>query len=226
MKEKAVVSWSGGKDSALALYETQAHFEIVGLLTTVTEGYDRISIHGVRNSLLEEQAQSLNCNLQKVVIPQNCSNADYETQMRAALDEYRKQGVSSVICGDIFLEDVRRYREERLFQGLKGIFPLWQQNTSVLAKRFQSLGFEAILCCVDTTVLDREFAGRSYNEQLLADLPASVDPCGEYGEFHTFVINGPNMAKPIECRLGERILREERFCFCDLLSSEAGDAAA
>jgi uncharacterized protein (TIGR00290 family) len=221
MEEKAVVSWSGGKDSALALFLAQADFEIAGLLTTVTDGFDRISIHGVRTGLLERQAQSLNLPLQQVVIPQSCSNAEYEARMCAALEENRRLGVTRVICGDIFLEDVRRYREERLFQGLKGVFPLWRQNTTELAGRFQSLGFEAIVCCVDTAVLDRKFTGRNYDRQFVADLPAGIDPCGENGEFHTFVIDGPNMTDRLHCRLGDVVLREERFCYCDLLPAAA-----
>ena len=186
----------------------------------VTDGYDRISVHGVRTSLLELQAQSLNCDLRKVVISNVCTNQEYETKMPSALDEYRKVGVTSVICRDKFLEDVRRYREERLLNGLQGVFPLWKQDTTEFAHRFMTLGFRAVLCCVDTTVLDREFASWPYDHDLLAQLPAVVDPCGENGEFHTFVFGGPNMAEPIEWGTGERVLRDERFCFCDLLLSD------
>ena len=222
MKEKAIVSWSGGKDSALALLEAQRDYEIVALLTTVTGVYDRISVHGVRTSLLERQARSLNCALDKVVISPACSNDEYEAKMRVGLDKYRKAGVFSVVCGDIFLEDVRRYREERLFtDGLKGVFPLWGRDTTELAHRFIDVGFRAVLCCVDATVLDREFAGRLYDHELLAQLPPTVDPCGENGEFHTFVFDGPNMANRVEHRVGERVLRDNRFCFCDLLPEEA-----
>lgn len=224
MKEKAVVSWSGGKDCALAMYEVQQDFDIVALVTTVTDGYDRISMHGVRTTLLEQQARSLNCVLRKVAISQVCSNDEYESKMRAVLGEYRQAGVLSVICGDLFLEDVRRYREERLLQGLKGVFPLWKQDTTELAQRFIALGFQAILCCVDTTVLDQSFAGRKFDQQLLDDLPPGVDPCGENGEFHTFVFDGPNMSEPVTCSLGERVLREERFGYCDLVPSEKGVA--
>lgn len=218
MKEKAIVSWSGGKDSALALYDAQRDFEIVALLTTVTEVYDRISVHGVRTSLLECQAQALNCDLEKVNISPTCSNEEYETKMRAALDGYRKAGVFFVICGDIFLEDVRRYREEKLFTaGLKGVFPLWKRDTTELAHRFMTLGFKAILCCVDTSVLDQEFAGQPFDQETLARLPPTVDACGENGEFHSFVFDGPNMAKQVEYRVGERVLRDNRFCYCDLI---------
>jgi diphthamide synthase (EF-2-diphthine--ammonia ligase) len=142
--------------------------------------------------------------------------------MRAALERYRQAGVSFVICGDIFLEDVRRYREERLFTvGLKGVFPLWQRPTDALARRSIALGFQAVLCCVDTTVLDAGFAGRLYDPDLLRDLPPAVDPCGENGEFHSFVFDGPNLAARVEYRTEERLLRDDRFYYCDLLPVES-----
>lgn len=219
MREKAIVSWSGGKDSALALYEAQEKCEIVALLTTVTEQYDRISMHGVRTSLLERQARSLGFALETIKIPPVCSNEEYEAKMRTALDRYRRAGVSAVICGDIFLEDVRRYREEKLFTvGLKGIFPLWKRETTELARRFITLGFQSVLCCVDTSVLDPGFAGRLYDQTLLAQLPPGVDPCGENGEFHSFVFDGPNMAMRVEYRTGERIVQDNHYCLCDLLT--------
>jgi uncharacterized protein (TIGR00290 family) len=221
MKEKALVSWSGGKDSALALFETQNDWEIVALLTTVTDQYDRISMHGVRTSLLEQQVRSLGYALETVNISPVCSNGEYETKLRAVLERYRTAGVTSVICGDIFLEDVRRYREEKLFTvGLQGVFPLWKRPTTELARRFISLGFQSVLCCVDTSVLDERFAGRLYDEDLLRELPPGVDPCGENGEFHSFVFDGPNMAMRVGYRTGERKLRDNRFCFCDLLTGE------
>jgi uncharacterized protein (TIGR00290 family) len=222
MREKAIVSWSGGKDSALALFETQQDFEIVALLTTVTEGYDRISVHGVRTSLLDQQTQSLGYALDKVTISQTCSNEEYETKMKSALEKYQSAGVSSVICGDIFLEDVRRYREERLFtRGLHGVFPLWKRDTNSLAARFVECGFRAMVCCVDAKVLGECFAGRLYDSSFLSELPAGVDPCGENGEFHSFVFDGPNMAMPVELTTGVRILRENRFCFCELLHKQS-----
>ncbi|HEX4128415.1 MAG TPA: hypothetical protein VHZ24_00120 [Pirellulales bacterium] len=218
MREKAIVSWSGGKDCALALHEARHEFEIVALVTTVTAGYDRISMHGVRVSLLDKQAAALGYPLDKVVVSQACSNDEYEQQMRAALNRHRRTGVTAVICGDLFLEDVRRYREERLFgDGVRGVFPLWKQPTDALARRFIGLGFRAILCCTDTTVLSHVFAGRSFDSALLAELPPGVDPCGENGEFHTFVFDGPGFATPVACRAGERVLRENRFGYCDLL---------
>jgi uncharacterized protein (TIGR00290 family) len=223
MREKAIVSWSGGKDSALALYEVAEEYEIVALLTTVTSDYDRISMHGVRTCLLERQAAALGYPLEIVRIPPRCGNEDYESRMREALTRHRTAGVSRVICGDIFLEDVRRYREERLFgDGLTGVFPLWHRDGRELAHHFIRLGFRAVLCCVDTHVLDERFAGRVYDETLLADLPATVDPCGENGEFHTFVFAGPNFTRPMSYSLGEYTLRDQRFGFRDLLPGEEG----
>jgi uncharacterized protein (TIGR00290 family) len=222
MRKKAIVCWSGGKDSALALDETRNDWEIVALLTTVTEGYDRVSVHGVRTVLLERQAQSLGYALEKVMISPSCSNEEYEAKMRAALARYREAGISTVICGDIFLEDLRRYREDKLFTvGLKGLFPLWKRDTTELAHRFITRGFQAVLCCVDTHVLDQEFAGRPYDRALLAGLPAGVDPCGENGEFHSFVFDGPNWAERVEYETGPRVLRDNRFSYCDLLPREA-----
>jgi uncharacterized protein (TIGR00290 family) len=223
MREKAIVSWSGGKDSALALYEVAAEYDIAALLTTVTSEYERISMHGVRTRLLEQQAAVLNYPLEQVPIPPQCVNADYESRMGAALARYRSAGVSRVVCGDIFLEDVRRYREKRLLRGgLTGIFPLWQRDSRELAHHFIRLGFRAVLCCIDTHVLDESFAGRVYDESLLADLPAHVDPCGENGEFHTFVFAGPNFARPVPYTLGEYVLREGRFGYRDLLPEANG----
>ena len=218
MRERAVVLWSGGKDCALALHDVRHDYEIVALVTTVTAGYDRISMHGVRVSLLEQQAAALGYPLEQVAIPQVCTNNEYERQMIACLGRHQSSGVTAVICGDLFLTDVRRYREERLFQhGLRGVFPLWEQPTAELAERFVDLGFAGTLCCVDTTQLDGSFAGRSYDRALLAELPTSVDPCGEQGEFHTFVSVGPIFSRRVECRRGERVLRDERFMYCDLL---------
>ena len=218
MREKAIVSWSGGKDSALALYEVAEEYEIVALLTTVTSDYDRVSMHGVRTRLLERQAAALDYPLESVRIPPRCCNEDYESQMRSALARHRAAGVSRVICGDIFLEDVRRYREERLFgDGLTGVFPLWHRDSRKLARHFIGLGFRAVLCCVDTQALDERFAGRVYDETLLAELPAASDPCGENGEFHTFVFAGPNFHRPVPYTLGEYTLRDQRFGYRDLL---------
>jgi uncharacterized protein (TIGR00290 family) len=221
MRRKAIVSWSGGKDSMLALHEAKNVYEIVGLLTTVTEEYDRISMHGVRSRLLEQQAEALGLPLEKVLIPPTCVNADYEARMGTALAHYRAAGVLSVVCGDLFLEDIRRYREERLFAGgLTGLFPLWGRDTSELACEFLALGFRAVLCCVDTLSVAADLAGRFFDAALLADLPPGVDPCGENGEFHTFVFDGPGFRQPVRYTLGERTLRDQRFAFCDLLPTD------
>ncbi len=218
--KKVILSWSGGKDSAMAFMELSrdSRYKIESLLTTVTAGYDRISMHGVRVSLLEEQADSLGLPLIKVAIPQGSSNEQYESAMRKVLVGAQAKGVTAVAFGDLFLEDVRRYREEKLSQiGMAAVFPIWKRNTRELASSFLKAGFKAILVCVDSNSLDQSFAGRAFDESLLADLPRSVDPCGENGEFHTFVYAGPIFDHPISIRLGETVLRENRFWFCDLL---------
>ena len=220
MSEKVLFSWSGGKDSAMALYELQmAHsYEISALLTVVTEDYDRISMHGVRRILLERQADSLGYPLEKILISKNASNEEYESKMRNVLVKYRETGVSSVVFGDIFLEDVRRYREDRLAKiGMKGIFPLWKRDTTKLANTFINLGFKAIVTCVDSNVLDKRFVGRVYNKQFLRELPPNVDPCGENGEFHSFVYDGPIFRRKISFVIGDIVLRDNRFYFCDLI---------
>jgi uncharacterized protein (TIGR00290 family) len=222
MKDRAILAWSGGKDSALALYELtrQDSIEIVALLTTVTEGYDRISMHGVRRELLAEQAQALGYPLDEVSIPQQCTNEMYEQRMGQALEKYRQSGIAQAAFGDLFLQDVRVYREERLSRiGMRGIFPLWGRDTSETARQFVQLGFRAVVVCVDTQALDRGFAGREYDQDFLKDLPGQVDPCGENGEFHTFVYAGPLFRTPVQVERGEKILRENRFYYCDLLAA-------
>ena len=220
MKPKALVSWSGGKDCMLALWHARQAFDIVALLTTVTDKFDRVSMHGVRVALLRQQAESLGIPLRMVEIPHPCSNAIYEQAMKDTWTEAQAQGVEAVICGDLFLEDVRRYREEHLFGAKACAFPLWQRPTPALAREFIALGFRAVLCCVDTRALPAEFAGREFDEALLNDLPAKVDPCGENGEFHTFVYAGPAFKTPIALERGKRVLREERFSYCDLVGVE------
>jgi uncharacterized protein (TIGR00290 family) len=205
-----LVSWSGGKDSALALYEMlkSGTCRVAALLTTVTEDYDRISMHGVRRVLLEQQVASLGFPLEKVLIPRNASNEDYDANLERALTKYRAQGVTSIVFGDIFLEDLRKYREDKLATvGMKGIFPLWMRDTKELAKSLFSFGFKAITTCVDTNVLGREFVGRAIDEQFLVDLPAFVDPCGENGEFHSFVFDGPILNGAVRFSVGEKVLR-------------------
>jgi len=218
--EKVLFSWSGGKDSTLALYEIckTGKYEIAALLTTLTEDYDRISMQGVRRVLLEKQTESLGYNLEKIFIPKNSSNEEYENKMRDVLERYLSLGVSQVVFGDIFLEDVRRYRDENLNKlGMKGIYPLWKLDTTDLAHGFIDLGFKAIITCVDSNMLDRKFVGKLFDEQFLSELPPKVDPLGENGEFHSFVYEGPIFRERISYAKGEIILRDNRFYYCDLV---------
>lgn len=217
MRARAIVSWSGGKDCMLALWEVRRELDVAALVTTVTADFQRISMHGVRASLLERQAAALGLALDPVAINYPCSNGEYEEKMRVAFARHQEAGVAKVICGDIFLEDVRRYREERLFGAEACVFPLWKRDSSELARQFLELGFQAVVCCVDTQALEKEFAGRLYDAAFLRDLPARVDPCGENGEFHTFVFAGPLFASPVRFRRGECVLREGRFHYCDLV---------
>jgi uncharacterized protein (TIGR00290 family) len=220
MTEKIIFTWSGGKDSAMALYELQktGKYQISVLLTTVTEGYDRISMHGVRQILLEQQAQSLAISLEKVLISKVSSNEEYEAKMREVLIKYRDGGVLSVAFGDIFLDDLKKYREDKLsLVGMKGIFPLWKRNTTNLAQTFINLGFKTVITCVDSKVLDKKFCGRDYDDEFLADLPDGIDPCGENGEFHSFVYDGPIFKEKIIFTKGDIVLRDNRFYFCDLI---------
>jgi uncharacterized protein (TIGR00290 family) len=211
------LSWSGGKDSALALWTLRGEqLEPEALITTVTERYERISMHGVRRQLLALQAEALDLPLVEVVIPPGCVNDVYEARMVEAFAAAPLAGVDAVAFGDLFLEDVRTYREERLAAaGKRGLFPLWGRDTTTLAREFLDARFEARIVCVDPRALNSSFAGRRYDHQLLAELPPSVDPCGENGEFHTFVSAGPIFAEPIECEAGE-IVERDGFVFCDL----------
>lgn len=227
MSEKILFSWSAGKDSAMALYKLQkvGGYVISALLTTVTEGYDRISMHGVRRALLEQQAESLGLPLEKVYISKKSSNEEYETKMGDKLAYYKKQGVACVAFGDIFLEDLKKYREEKLSKiGLKGIFPIWKRDTTELAHTFIDMGFKAVITCVDSKALDKTFAGRPFNKQFLSQLPVHVDPCGENGEFHSFVYDGPIFSKRILYEKGEIVLRDNRYYFCDLTPVNSGPA--
>jgi uncharacterized protein (TIGR00290 family) len=186
------------------------------LITTVTDEYDRISMHGVRRELLFRQARATGIPLVEVRIPPACVNEIYETRMAKAFASPPLSDVQEVAFGDLFLEDVRAYRQTRLAANdMRGLFPLWGRDTSVLAREFIAAGFQAYIVCLDPRALDPSFAGRSYDERLLADLPASVDPCGENGEFHTFVHAGPIFAEPITCETGG-VVEREGFVFCDL----------
>jgi len=221
--EPVLFCWSGGKDSCLALHELRREplREVAALLTTVTETYDRISMHGVRRELLERQAAALGLPLEIVTIPPKCANTDYEARMEAALLKWKERGVSLVAFGDIFLEDLRAYREGNLARaGMQAVFPIWKRPTRELATEFISLGFRAVTVCVDPRVLDDSFVGREINEKFLAELPVGIDPCGENGEFHSFVYDGPGFSERVEFTLGEKVLRDG-FYFRDLVPGEA-----
>jgi len=220
IRKRVLVAWSGGKDSAMALYELRKDrgYGIAALLTTITKDYDRISMHGVRRVLLEKQADSIGLQLEKVYITKNASNEEYEAKMENALMKYKRLGVSAIAFGDIFLEDVKEYRERNLSKiGMEAIFPIWGRNTAELAQKFIELGFKAIVTCVDSKFLDKKFVGRIYDNRFLRELPSGVDPCGENGEFHTFVYDGPMFRKRVEFKVGRVVLRENRFYFCDLM---------
>jgi uncharacterized protein (TIGR00290 family) len=210
------LSWSGGKDSALTLWTLRCQGrEPEALITTVTHTYDRISVHGVRRELLDLQASALGIPLVEVVIPPGCSNAAYDARMARALSSAPLSALGAVAFGDLFLEDVRACREARLASsGKRGLFPLWGRDTQELALEFISC-FEAIVVCLDPRVLDASLAGRPYDSRFLAQLPPNVDPCGENGEFHTFVRAGPILSEPIACDVGE-VVERDGFVFCDL----------
>jgi uncharacterized protein (TIGR00290 family) len=212
------LSWSGGKDSALVLWTLRGQgLEPRALITTVADGFDRISMHGVRRELLARQAEALGVPLVEVVIPPACVNDVYEARMAQAFAEAPLATVEVVAFGDLFLEDVRAYREQWFAAaGRRALFPLWHRPTWELAETFLEAGFEATIVCVDPRVLNTSFAGRRYDTRLLAELPAGVDPCGENGEFHTFVHAGPLFRSPIACRTGD-VVERDGFVFCDLL---------
>jgi uncharacterized protein (TIGR00290 family) len=222
--QDVLVAWSGGKDSALALREIlgDARYRVAALLTTVTAEYDRISMHGVRRTLLRRQAESLGVPLEEVLISSGASNDEYETNMGAALAALRMRmsGLDTVVFGDLFLADIRAYRERMLARiGMRGLFPLWLRDTRALAHEFVRLGYRAVLVCVDAMQLGGEFAGREFNADLLRDLPQEVDPCGENGEFHTFVYAGPGLRQPVCHERGPVVVRDGRFVYCDLMET-------
>ncbi len=221
-REKVVLSWSGGKDSAVALHEIRKSrkYEIVSLLTSVADEYRRISHHGVREELVEQQAEAIGVPLHKVYLPADsshpCTNEVYEELMEQVLLKYKEAGVLKVAFGDIFLEDLREYRERNLAKvGMTGVFPIWHRDTAELVQTAIRMGFKAYLSCVEGK-LGRAFVGRAFDENLIRDLPEGVDPCGEYGEYHSFVYDGPIFKKPVGVRVGKIVLRDGRH-YADLL---------
>jgi len=216
--ERVLLAWSSGKDAAFSLHVLRAQrVEVIGLLSTISDPSDRVAMHGVRLDLLRSQAEAVGLPLLEVRIPAPCPDEAYEAAMAAALDTARAQGATAVAFGDLFLEDVRRYREERMAgTGLRTLFPLWGRPTHELAEEMLASGQKAVLTCVDPRVLPREFAGRAFDASLLRSLPAGVDPCGENGEFHSFVWNGPTFRWPVPVRVGEMAERE-RFVYADVL---------
>ena len=220
--EPILFCWSGGKDSAMALQALlpRQDLRVAALLTTVTEGYERISMHGVRRALLQRQADSIGLPLHEVRIPPQCVNPIYEARMQEALHEHYRNGVRKVAFGDIFLEDLRAYRERNLARmGMTAVFPIWKRDTRELIRDFHSAKFRSIAVCVDPKALDRSFAGRELDDSFFRDLPPTVDPCGENGEFHTFVFDGPIFRESLAVRRGE-VVERDSFVYCDLLPNE------
>lgn len=218
-KTEILLSWSGGKDSCMALDALlkDTALRIRALLTTVTEGFDRISMHGVRRSLLQRQAQSLGLPLREVMIPKQATNVQYEASMAAALADYRAEGIDTCAFGDLFLQDVRAYRDRQLSaHGMHGLYPIWGRDTGLLIRDFLAHGFKTAIVCIDPRKLSPSFVGRVIDDAFLAELPAGVDPCGENGEFHTFVFDGPLFKAPVGFTFGETVLRDG-FWFSDLL---------
>ncbi len=222
MPERALLAWSGGKDSMMTLAALRAgqEFDVVGLLTSVTEAFDRVSMHGVRRSILRAQGAALGLPVFEARMPAEASNADYDAAWALALKDARDAlgAVKVIAYGDPYLDDVRRFREEQSLRlGYRPVFPMWGRETANLAQEFLRAGYEAYITCVDTAQLDASFAGRRYDAQFLADLPASVDPCGERGEFHTCVVGGPLYSASIPVKVGDRTRRANRFEYCDLV---------
>lgn len=216
--QRILLSWSSGKDSAWSLHllRREAKYEIAGLLTTFNEAFDRVAMHGVRRQLVEQQAAAAGLPLWAIPLPWPCSNEQYERIMAQACAKAVAGGIEAVAFGDLFLEDVRAYREKQMKgTGLEPLFPLWRMPTRELAREMIAAGVKAKLTCVDTEKLDSSFAGLGYDEAFLSALPADVDPCGERGEFHSFVYAGPMLSTPIPLALGETVIRD-RFAFADL----------
>jgi len=219
MPKKTLLSWSSGKDSAWALHRLRAvsDVEVVGLMTTVNQVHQRVAIHAVRLELLQRQAEALGLPLQVIDLPSPCTNSQYEETMEKFVDESKRRGIECMAFGDLFLADIKEYREKKLAgTGITPLFPLWQAPTNRLAKEMIAAGLRAVITCVDPQQLPLSFAGREFNEQFLADLPKHVDPCGERGEFHTFAFDGPMFEKPVRVEIGT-ILERDGFGYADLL---------
>jgi uncharacterized protein (TIGR00290 family) len=213
------MSWSSGKDSTLALHRAREvlGLDVTALLVSINADADRVSMHAVRSELVTLQAERLGVPVQPVPLPWPCPNDTYETAMRAAVQIACDDGAEEMVFGDLFLDDVRAYRERNFAgTGITPVFPLWGEPTDRLAREMVDVGIRAVLTCVDPTVVPADFAGRQFDAELLDDLPAGVDPCGERGEFHTFVWDGPGFSSPIACRAGERVERDG-FVFCDVV---------
>jgi uncharacterized protein (TIGR00290 family) len=217
------VSWSSGKDSTLALQVARADplLDVTGLLVTVNADADRVAMHAVRRELVEAQARRLGLPLHVVPLPHPCTNEEYEARMAAALQGAADKGVQRMVFGDLFLTDVRAYREQALAgSGVAPVFPLWHRETTALSSAMLDAGMRAVLTCVDPARVPAELVGRPYDEQLLADLPDGADPCGENGEFHTFVWDGPGFSSPVDIELGE-VVERDGFVFCDVRPGRA-----
>jgi len=223
VSDRALLAWSSGKDSAFTLHVLREQgVEVTGLLTTINDAFDRVAMHAVRLELLRAQADAVGLPLVEVRIPWPCPNEAYEAAMAQALAAARERGTTAVAFGDLFLEDVRRYREERMSgTGLVPLFPLWGRPTRALAEEMIELGQQAVLTCVDPRALPRAFAGRAFDAALLRELPAEVDPCGERGEFHSFAWDGPAFRRPVPVRVGE-VVDRDGFVFADLLPAAGG----
>ncbi len=222
-KPKAWLAWSTGKDSAwtLEVARRRKEVEVVALLSTLNAHFARVAMHAVREELLERQAEAAGLRLVKVPIPWPCPNEAYEQAMSDAMGQAKSEGVTHMLFGDLFLEDIRQYRIEKLRPtGIEPMFPVWGLDTASLAREMVSAGLEAVLTCVDPKKLSGDFAGRRFDARLLADLPPGVDPCGENGEFHTFACAGPMFARPIPVRVGEIVTRDG-FVFADVLPAES-----
>jgi uncharacterized protein (TIGR00290 family) len=222
-RAKALISWSSGKDSAFALHEVRrvGEFDVVGALTTVTETFGRVSIHGVRQEILRAQLDAAGLQPRIVPIPYPCPNEIYEARIAKAVAEAVQDGIAHIIFGDLFLEDIRAYREQKLAgTGITPVFPLWGRPTSQLAQQMIADGFEAYIATVDLKKLPAQFAGRKFDAQLLADLPDGVDPCGENGEFHSCVVAGPFFSRRLAVKLGERVERDG-YAYCDLVMKDS-----